>query len=91
MQALAAEGLLGLLPLLCLLGGFAFAVRAARGRARFTLVLMSIFGLALISMETPLRPQQTITGLGILFVSTIFALVSASSTTREPESSQVSS
>jgi hypothetical protein len=91
MQALSAEGLLGLLPLLCLLGGFAFAVRAAHGRAKFTLVLMSIFALALISMETPLRPQQTITGLGILFVSTIFALVSASSTTRESESSQVSS
>jgi O-antigen ligase len=91
MQALAAEGLLGVLPLLCLLGGFAFAVRAARGRARFTLVMMSIFGLALISMETPLRPEQTITGLGILFVGSIFALVSASSTTGEAESRRVSS
>lgn len=90
MQALAAEGLAGLLPLLCLLGGFAFAVRAARDRVRFTLVLMSIFGLALISMETPLRPQQTITGLGMLFVGTIFALVSASSLTRESEASRVS-
>lgn len=83
MQALAAEGILGLLPLLCLLGGFVFALRVAISRARFTLVLMSVVGLGLVSMETPLRPQQTITGLGLLFVSTVFALVSASSTTRE--------
>lgn len=90
MQTLAAEGLLGLVPLLCLLGGFVFAVRAALDRARFTLVLMSVVGLGLLSMENPLRPQQTITGLGILFVSSIFALVSSTSTPRSPESSRVS-
>jgi len=83
MQALAAEGLLGLVTLLLLLGGFVFAVRMARDRARFTLVLVGVMAFAFMSMETPLRPQQTITGLGFLFVSTVFALVSASSTTRE--------
>jgi len=90
MQALAAEGLLGLVPLLLLIGAFVFAVRAAHERTKFTLVLMSVVGLGLISMETPLRPQQTITGLGLLFVGTIFALVSAASTPREPVSGQVS-
>lgn len=80
LQTLAAEGILGGIPLLVALTAFAVAIRRTSAEGRFTMILVGIFGLALIAMETPLRPQQSITGLGFIFVSVLVTLCASATT-----------
>lgn len=46
-------------------------------------MLVGIVGLLLMAMETPLRPEQSITGVGFLFVSVFVSMCSSSTTTEE--------
>lgn len=83
LQTLAAQGLLGVAFLACATGAYILAIRRTRDEVRFTLVLVGIVGLSFMAMETPLRPEQSITGVGFLFVSVFVALCSSSTTTEE--------
>jgi O-antigen ligase len=55
LQTLASEGLVGVLALACVIVGGGLAVRAAEGRHKLTLGLISLSVFAVFLTETPLR------------------------------------